>query len=112
MSILDTRTGPWTGYASQTACRMRGKALSNCNDSGTASLLLFVLTLGVSESICDNRLSIRHRRRCASGIAAMREIFSFSLNSLIASASGRKMLNPSLILRYISPRMKSVIYGV
>ena len=42
----------------------------------------------------------------------MRESFRFSQNSLIASAAGRKMLKPSLILRYISPRMKSVIYGV
>ena len=42
----------------------------------------------------------------------MRESFSFSPNSRIASAVGRRMLNPYLILRCISPRMKAVIYGV
>ena len=42
----------------------------------------------------------------------MQESFSFSPNSLIASADGRNILKPYLILRCISPRMKSVIYGV
>ena len=88
------------------------KARPKFSDSGAASLLVVVFTLDMSESSCDGRLSIRRRRRCASGIAAMRESFRFSQNSLIASAAGRKMLKPSLILRYISPRMKSVIYGV
>ena len=41
----------------------------------------------------------------------MRGSFSFSPNSCIASAAGRRMLNPSLILRYISPQMKAVISG-
>ena len=42
----------------------------------------------------------------------MRENFSLSPNSRIVSAAGRRMLKPSLILRYISPRMKEVISGV
>ena len=41
----------------------------------------------------------------------MRESFSFSPNSHIASAPGRRMLKPSLILRCISPRMKEDISG-
>ena len=42
----------------------------------------------------------------------MRESFSLSINSRIASAAGRRMLKPSLILRCISPQMKEVISGV
>ena len=42
----------------------------------------------------------------------MRESFSLSPNSHIASASGRRMLKPLLILRCISTRMKVVISGV
>ena len=42
----------------------------------------------------------------------MRESFSFSPNSRMASAAGRRMLKPSLILRLSSPRMKEVISGV
>ena len=42
----------------------------------------------------------------------MRESFSFSPNSRIASAAGRRMLKPSLILRLSSPRMDEVISGV
>ena len=42
----------------------------------------------------------------------MRESFSLSPNSLIVSADGRNILKPYLILRCISPQMKSVIYGV
>ena len=42
----------------------------------------------------------------------MRESFRFSPNILISSVAGRIMLKPSLILRYISPRMKLVISGV
>ena len=65
MSKFDTRTRPWTRSASQNACRMRGKTLPNCSNSGAASLLVVSLTLGVSESECDYRLIIRRRRRCA-----------------------------------------------
>ena len=42
----------------------------------------------------------------------MRESFSFSQNSRMASAAGRRMLEPSLILRRSSPRMKAVISRV
>ena len=42
----------------------------------------------------------------------MQESFSFSPNSCIASAAGRRMLKPSLILRYIYPRMKAFISRV
>ena len=42
----------------------------------------------------------------------MQEIFSLYPNSRITSAAGRRMLKPSLILRYISPQMKVVISGV
>ena len=42
----------------------------------------------------------------------MWENFNLSPNSLIASAAGRRMLKPSLILRCISPWMKEVVYRV
>ena len=42
----------------------------------------------------------------------MRESFSLYLNSRIASAAGRRMLNPSLIFRCTSPHMKDVISWV
>ena len=42
----------------------------------------------------------------------MRESFSYYPNILITSAAGRSMLKPSLILRYIYPHMKAVIFGV
>ena len=42
----------------------------------------------------------------------MRESFSLYPNSHIASAAGRRMLKPSLILRCIFPQMKEVISGV
>ena len=50
-SSLDTQTVPWDGSASQTACRMRGKALSNCSDSDAASLSVVLLELGVPTSV-------------------------------------------------------------
>ena len=43
MSSLVTRTKPWTGSASHTTCRMRGKARPNFNDSGAASLSVISL---------------------------------------------------------------------
>ena len=46
-SSLDTWIVPWNGSAPQTACRVWGKALPNCSDSGAASLLVDSLTLGV-----------------------------------------------------------------
>ena len=64
-SSLDTWTGPWTGFASQTACRMQGEALLNCSDSGASSLSVVLLTLGVSESGYADRLRIRRGKRCA-----------------------------------------------
>ena len=42
----------------------------------------------------------------------MQESFSLYPNSHIASAAGRRMLKPSLILRCISPRTKEVISRV
>ena len=42
----------------------------------------------------------------------MREIFSFSENSLIASASRKRMMKSSFILLWIYPWMKAVISGV
>ena len=42
----------------------------------------------------------------------MQENFSLSPNSHTASAAGRRILKPYLILRCISPRMKEVISGV
>ena len=42
----------------------------------------------------------------------MQESLSFSPNSLMASATRRRILNPSLILRCIYFQMKAVIYGV
>ena len=42
----------------------------------------------------------------------MRESFRLYPSSCIASASGRRMLKPYLILLYIYPRMKEVIYGM
>ena len=64
-SISDIRTGPWTGSAYQTTCRMREKFLPNCRNSSEASLSVVLLTLGMYDSGCDNRLSIRCGRRCA-----------------------------------------------
>ena len=42
----------------------------------------------------------------------MQESFRLSLNSRMASAAGRRMLKPSLILRCSSPQTKEVISGV
>ena len=42
----------------------------------------------------------------------MQERFRFSPNSLIESAAGRRMLNPYLIIHFISLRMKVVISRV
>ena len=42
----------------------------------------------------------------------MRESFSLSPNSQMASAAGRRMLKPSLILGRTSPRRKEVISGL
>ena len=42
----------------------------------------------------------------------MRESFSLSPNSRMVYADGRRMLNPSLIRRYISPCTKEVISWV
>ena len=42
----------------------------------------------------------------------MRDSFSLSPNSCMASAAERGMLKPSFILRRSSPRMKEVISGV
>ena len=42
----------------------------------------------------------------------MRESFSFSPNSRMASAAGRRMLKPSLIVRLSYPQMNEVISGV
>ena len=60
---FETWTRPWTGSASHTACRMRGKARPNCIESGTDSLSVVSLTLGVSESSCAKRSRIRRGRR-------------------------------------------------
>ena len=59
-SRLDTRTRPWARSVSQTAYRMRGKALPNCSDSGAASLLVVSLTLGMPTSDFVDRFRIRH----------------------------------------------------
>ena len=58
---FETRTGPWTGSASHTACSMRGKARPNWSNSGAASMSMVSLTLGVSESGCADRLRIRRK---------------------------------------------------
>ena len=65
MSSLYNQTGPWTRSAPQNACRIRGKALPNYSNSGTASLLVVLLTLGVSESGCTDRLGIWIGQQCA-----------------------------------------------
>ena len=49
---------------------------------------------------------------CYWGTAAMRDIFSLSLNNLTRSAAGRRMLNPSFTCCRISPRANTVISGV
>ena len=97
-SRLDTQTGPRSGYASQTACRIRGKALPNCSNYGTASLSVVLLTLGISTFVFPESLRIRRGRQCSWGTAILQERFSFSPNSRTASVARRRMLNPSLIL--------------
>ena len=64
-SSFDTWTGPWTGSASHTACRMQGKVRPNCSDYVAASLSVVSLTLGVYESGCAYKLRIRYVERCA-----------------------------------------------
>ena len=102
-SSLDTQTKPWARSASQTAYRMQGKSIPNCSDSGAASLTVVLLTLGVPSSFYSKMLRIRFRRQCAWGTATMQDSFSFSPNSRTASAAGRRMLKPPLMLLCISP---------
>ena len=111
-SILYTRTGPWTGSASQTVCRMQGKALPKFSDSGTTSLSVVFLTLCVPTSGFSDRLRIRRGRKCVWGTAVIRESFRFLSNSRTASAAGRSILKPSLILLCNPPRTNVVISGV
>ena len=69
VSSLDTRTGPWTESASQTACRVRGKSLPNCSNSGTAPVGGFTdarsVGVRISRQVEDQArtaMCLRHRR--------------------------------------------------
>ena len=83
---------------------MQGNALPKCSNSGTASLSVVLLKLGVPTYGFYDRSRIRRGQRCDWGPSAMLESFSFSPNIRTEYASGRRMIKPSLILLCIYPR--------
>ena len=76
------------------------------------SLSIVSLTLGLPSSGFTDSLRIRYSQRYAWGSTMMWESLIFTPKKRTATAAGRRMLNPSCILRCISPRISLTIYRV
>ena len=91
---------------------MLGNACPNCIDSGSISLSLVLLTLGVTISGWADKFKMIRSRQCSLGTTAMWNILIISPNICTKYASERIILKSSSNLCCISLWMNSTIYGL